>query len=75
MAYPPVFSITGNSNTLLRRSHYLFLSSNELEFLRREAGAKTLVGLNRVTCVDLELLGVDLGYGNNFSGIERMDQG
>ena len=52
-----------------------FLPLNELEFLRREAGAKTLVGLNRVTCVGLDLLGVDLGYSNNFSEIGHMDQG
>ena len=63
----------------MRMAYYqlnrITLEHNELEFLRREAGAKTLVGLNRVTCVDLELLGVDLGYGNNFSGIGCMDQG
>lgn len=52
-----------------------FSSDNELWFLRREAGAKTLVGLNRFPSIGLELLGVDLGYGNDFSGIGRMDQG
>ena len=49
--------------------------ANELEFLRREAGAKTFVGLDRFNGAELEILRQNLEYEASISGVDGLNQG
>jgi len=53
----------------------LFLGASELEFLWREADAKTLVELNCMHGADLEILRLNLGYEANIKGVGGLNQG